>query len=242
MSHFLLVHGAWHGGWCWEQVVPFLEAAGHQATAPDLPGHGSNACPIADVTLNSYVESLCDLLDGLDQTVVLVGHSMGGIVISELAERRPDSVAQLVYLSAFLIGKGETLLETNQDDHDSLLSKYRQIAEDKLSMTVHPEGIRSLFYHDCSDEDAAAAQARLVPQALAPITTPISVTETNWGRIPRAYIECLQDRALTLDLQRHMQDAHPCGETISLDCGHFPHYAQPELLADALISQARSGA
>ena len=85
MATFLLVHGACTGGWCWEKVVPLLEAKGHKVCAPDLPGLGNDQTPPAVVTLADNVEKLSRLLDKMDEPVVLVGHSLGGVTISALA-------------------------------------------------------------------------------------------------------------------------------------------------------------
>lgn len=86
MSTYLLVHGAWHGGWCWRKVVPLLEAQGHKVLAPTLPGHGEDKTPAAAVTLRSYADTICRLAGAQTKPVILVGHSMGGIVITQAAE------------------------------------------------------------------------------------------------------------------------------------------------------------
>ncbi|HNV55188.1 MAG TPA: alpha/beta fold hydrolase, partial [Pseudomonadales bacterium] len=109
MANLLLVHGAWHGGWCWRDLRPLLEADGHRVWAPDLPGHGDHPLPVAQVSLQGYVESLCDLIETIGQPVVLVGHSMGGIVISQLAQQRPERIERLVYLTAMLPRSGQSL-------------------------------------------------------------------------------------------------------------------------------------
>src|SRR5262245_17861037 len=100
MSTFVLVHGAWHGAWCWYKVVPQLTQAGHTAIAPDLPGLGRDRTPLAEISLDRWTEAICEIVDAATEPVVLVGHSRGGIVISEVAERRPARVATLVYLTA----------------------------------------------------------------------------------------------------------------------------------------------
>lgn len=87
MSTFVLIHGAAHGGWCWYKVVPLLEKQGHTVLAPDLPSHGRDKTPLAAVTLQLYVDSVCKLLDEQQEPVILVGHSMGG----ELSRRWPKS-------------------------------------------------------------------------------------------------------------------------------------------------------
>src|SRR5260370_40737879 len=108
MSTYLLVHGAWHGAWCWRKVVPLLEKVGNGWLAPDLPGHGQDSTSLAYVTLEAYVSRLLPLVDAAPEPVILVGHSLGGTVISQVAEARPEKVRLLVYLSALLPRAGES--------------------------------------------------------------------------------------------------------------------------------------
>ncbi|GIT02304.1 MAG: hypothetical protein CM1200mP27_09290 [Chloroflexota bacterium] len=111
MTTFVLVHGASHGSWCWDKVVPLLAAQGHEAIAVDLPGntYGEFDIPVGEVTLQSYVNHVCKVLDGLDEPAVLVGHSLGGLTITQSAEWRPDKVSTLVYLTALLLEDGQAM-------------------------------------------------------------------------------------------------------------------------------------
>jgi pimeloyl-ACP methyl ester carboxylesterase len=114
MATFLLIHGAMGGAWCWERVIPGLRAAGHAAVAIDLPGQGADATPLAEITLPRYAEAVCDALDGMNGVggpVLLTGHSMGGMVITQAASQRPEKLAGLVYVAAFLPGPGQSLLD-----------------------------------------------------------------------------------------------------------------------------------
>jgi pimeloyl-ACP methyl ester carboxylesterase len=108
MANFLLIHGACHGGWCWERVAPLLEAAGHSVAAPDLPGHGDDATPMSELSLERYGAFVAELAVSYGP-VVLVGHSMAGAVISRAAEAVPDQIERLVYLTAYLPQSGESL-------------------------------------------------------------------------------------------------------------------------------------
>ena len=118
MANYVLVHGSGHGAWCWQRIVPLLEAKGHNVAAVDLPGNGHDDTPLADVTLETYAEHVCGVLDSLDGPAVLVGHSLGGISISRAAELRPYKVAVLVYLTAVLIPDGATFMGTVSGDSD----------------------------------------------------------------------------------------------------------------------------
>ena len=110
MARIVLVHGAFAGAWCWEPVLPGLRAAGHEVEAIDLPGSGGDETPVEEVSLDAYANRVCAVLaDG--RPAVLVGHSMGGMVITQAAARCPEHVAALVYLAAFLPADGQSLME-----------------------------------------------------------------------------------------------------------------------------------
>ncbi len=236
MATYVLVHGAWHGAWCWNKVVPLLEKAGHKAVAPDLPGHGEDKTPIAEVSLQAYTDKVCQVLDAQSDRVVLVGHSMGGIVITQAAEYRPAKIKTLVYLTAFLLRNGESLLQVASGDTEALLLPNLIMAEDQSYSTVRDEALKDVFYGDCSDEDVARARSLLVPQAAAPPAAPMNTTEENFGRIPRVYIECLRDRAISPSVQKRMYTALPCQKVISMDTDHSPFFSAPEELVAHLTS------
>jgi pimeloyl-ACP methyl ester carboxylesterase len=240
MSAFVLVHGGWNGGWCWDKVVPLLEEAGHRVEAPDLPGLGNDRTPIPEVSLQSYVDRITQVLDAQPEPVVLVGHSAGGVVISQAAEQRPEKVRLLVYLAAFLLRDGETLFSAAEDETGSLVLPNLVMSEDGASATIREDVIREGLFHDCSEEDAERAKSRFVPQALAPFATPLSLTQGNFGRVPRAYIETLQDRAISPAFQKVMYGRMPCREVVSMDTSHSPFFSAPEELAGHLEALARS--
>jgi pimeloyl-ACP methyl ester carboxylesterase len=164
MSTFVLVHGGWNGGWCWEKVVPLLEEAGHEAEAPDLPGSGDDPTPIPEVSLQGYADWISGVLDAQSEPVVLVGHSSGGVVISQAAEQRPDKVKLLVYLAAFLLRDGETLFSVAENETGSLILPNLVMSEDGASATIREDVIKEALFHDCSDEDAERAKSRFAPR------------------------------------------------------------------------------
>ena len=233
MSRIILVHGAWHGAWCWNQLIPLLQQAGHQVIAPDLPGHGSDATPRNKISLKRYVASLETLLLSDDQPAVLIGHSMGGVVISQLAERHPEKIEKLIFVCGFLLKNGETVA-TKNGSKPALLGENMRISEDGLSVTINPEAIEEIFYHDCDPAEAASAKARLTPQAAAPINSAVQLTADNFGKVPRDAIVCLQDRAIHPDLQREMYRDGNCAELFELDSGHSPFLSMPGQLAEVI--------
>lgn len=234
MSTFVLVHGAWHGGWCWQRIVAQLEAMGHVAVAPDMPGHGSDAAPIAGVTLDDIVARVCQTIDAQAEPVVLVGHSYGGAMITQAAEQRADKIKSLAYVTAFLLGNGQSVTQLAAEDADSHLSGQVEIADDDSVATVKPEALRDCFYGQCSDADFAFARARLCQEAMAGLRTPMRTSAAGFGRLPRTYIECLRDHAISLAMQRRLQAALPCGRVFTLDTDHSPFFSAPDALSEAL--------
>jgi len=239
VATFLLVHGACHGGWCWEKVVPLLEARGHRACAPDLPGLGDDHTPPANVTLADNVERLSRLLDKMEDQVVLVGHSLGGVTISQLAEARRRKLKALVYLCALLPLSGKSGRDMTALDADAMFRLSRQVSPDGLTYTFGRDKIPSLFYADVSPEDRYRAIERLRPQPLAISTTPVTLSDDRFGSVPRWYIECTHDNAIAINLQRQMVKLTPC-KVITMECGHSPFYSQPAELADHLEAVARA--
>lgn len=235
MSTFVLVHGSWHGGWCWYKIVPRLERAGHRALAPDLPGHGRDRRALGGITLDDYVRGVTDLLDRESEPVILVGHSRGGIVISQVAEARPDKVGALVYLAAFLVPEGGTALELARTDRDSLVLPNLQLDRDAGWDMLAAHAYREALYADCTDDDIALARSLLTPEPIAPAATPLRLSDDRYGRVPRTYIELTQDRAVSVALQRRMVEAMPCRAVRSLAASHSAYFSTPDLLTSQLL-------
>jgi pimeloyl-ACP methyl ester carboxylesterase len=235
MATYVLVHGPWHGGWCWEHVAPLLRAAGHRVETPDLPGHGDDRTPAAEITLRLYAEAIERVVSTLPEPAGLVGHGTSGAVISEVAGRSPERVSLLVYLAAFLLQDGESVLDVGLTDRDSLLLENLVTYPTQGVMTVCPGSLRDIFYHDCPDDVVATAIARIGPEPIAPAATPVAVTPERFGRVPRVYVETRHDRALGYPLQRRMHRHLPCEQVHTLATGHAPFFAAPEALASCLL-------
>lgn len=237
MAVYILVAGAAHGGWCWHKVAPLLEAAGHEVLCPDLLGLGADVTPLSDLSLARWVDQVTALVEARLERVILVGHSRGGLIISEVAERVPDRVERLIYLTAFLLADGQTLAEVAATDQDSMIGPNLVIDDSAGSWSIRPEAAVEGFFADCSTEDLAYTFARLRPEPLFSLSTPIHVTQERFGTVPRTYVECLQDRAITPACQRSMQAVWPCRRVLTLDTSHSPFLSAPRALADALMAE-----
>jgi pimeloyl-ACP methyl ester carboxylesterase len=236
MSTYVLVHGAWHGSWCWNKVIPLLQEEGHKVITPDLPGHGSDRTPISTVSLQAYTDCVCHILDEQSEPVILVGHSMGGVVISQAAECRPEKINTLVYLAAYLLRNGESVYQVAEADQQSLIIPNAIPSADQSSATLKDEAVREVFYGDCTDEDVTLAKSSLIPQAVAPLVTPLSTTEGNFGKVRRVYVSCLRDRAVTPSCQEKMYTSLPCDKVVCMDTCHSPFLSAPQELAKILLS------
>lgn len=238
MATFVLIHGAWHGGWCWEFVAPLLEAAGHQVVAPDLPGMGGDKTPLGEITLERWGRFVESVVREQGEPVVLVGHSRGGIVISQAAEYAPDCLAGLVYLAAFLVPNGRTLHETMQMIPPRRESDGSLVMAPDGTATIAPDAVKRVFYNTTSDDLVARAAALSGPEPMVSFTTPLKVSDARWGRVPRSYIMCTEDRAIAPHLQRVMVEALPCREVLTMTTDHSPFYSAPDALARHLIGLA----
>ncbi len=231
-----MIHGAWHGAWCWDKVVLLLKQKGHRVEAVDLPGSGNDKTPIPQVTLDACTQKVCRVLDAQPESVILVGHSLGGLTTTQAAEYRPDKIKTLVYLTAFLLRNGQSRISVRDQDPDSLAPRNTIYSEDKTYTVFRKEAAKEVFYADCSDEDIARAKSLLCSQASAPLNAPLHLTEENFGRVPRVFIECLNDKAISPSMQKKMYTATPCQKVLSLNTSHSPFFSAAEALTAHLIS------
>lgn len=238
MATFILVHGAWHGAWCWRHVLPLLRDRGHEVLAPDLPGHGDDPAAVGGQSLDDYVQRIEGVVRGCGGDVVLVGHSLAGLVISAVAEALPERVRRLVYVTAFLPRDGDSLVRICSVDPDNPLNAASLRTPDAKCVTVDPARLREIFYADCPDDDFAIASARVGPEPIAVMFQTVHVTPGRFGRVARAYIHCSRDVALPLFVQEQMVAASPCEIVLTLPTGHSPFFAAPEQLAEMLDALA----
>jgi len=237
MANFVLVHGAWHGAWCWHRLKPLLEADGHCVVAPDLPGHGEDTTPAQEVTLQTCAQRVCATVEQLDEPVIMLGHSLGGMVITQAAEHCAGRLRCLVYLAAFLPRNGQSMMQLEQTRPQPMVAESLVLPGDEHGVRVRAECLQSLFYHDCPAEDVAFAAARLRPQPMSLLGTEVTISPAGFGTVPRYYIECTDDHVLHPDLQRAMVAATPC-TVYSMRSSHSPFFSAPTELATLLTGIA----
>lgn len=234
MATFVLIHGAWHGAWCWAATAAELEKAGHRVVAVDLPSHGNDRTAAQDVTLDSYAQAIANVVRAQREKVVLVGHSMGGMAISAAAELVPDRIRRLIYLAAFLPRDGESLIALEERNPRPSVPPAMVMKDGAPTVTLRPEKLTELFYHDVAHHEAEAAKSKLTPQPLAPVAAPVKLTGERFGRVPKAYVECLYDKAISIELQRDMIAKTPVEQVVSIAASHSPFLSAPVLTAQVL--------
>jgi pimeloyl-ACP methyl ester carboxylesterase len=234
---FIMVHGAWQGSWAFDTVVPRLKAAGHDAVAADLPGDGHDDTPPGEVNLDAYARKVASLVDSVQGPVVMVGHSMGGITASTISEMRPDRVVLAIYLCAFMLPDGMAVL----DFYEKYLEPWMKGAHARVTYEagtskIDPVSAVDVFYQLSDRRVAEAAAARLTPQPEGARRSKLHLTAENYGKVPRVYIEALQDRSVHLPLQRKMQEITGCTAVEALDSDHAPQLSMPDALVEKLLS------
>ena len=242
----LLVHGAWHSARCWESFTPVLEAQGFAVHTMTLPGHGEKARFGWFVGMRDYVRAVGATADAIVQKsgspCVLLGHSMGGLVISAAAEARPSLFSALVYLAAFVPTRAPASL---LDLVGSISEAVRPEGELGMSpqqhfwrgiLTMDEEAAAQFFYHKCKGDLHELARRNLGPQPMRPWRAKVKWTEARLGRIPKYYVACAQDRAIPIEAQRIMQEHVPFAGAASLKTDHSPFESCPQDLAKELAA------
>ena len=236
---FILIHGSWHSAWNWHKVTPLLEKQGHRVFAIDLPGMGRDKTPIENVTMEMVFAKICNLIDSIQGKVILVGHSKNGIMISQAAEYRPDKIEKLVYLAAYLIPNGKTQREYSMQDTQGVLKPYVTKHDATNGTTLGSEIYQEGLYHDCEPYITELAKVLLSHEPFVSGVTPLQLTDDNFGRVPRYYIECTEDRAVTPFIQQKMYNDTLCKKVYKLATSHSPFFSKPVELVDTLLEIAK---
>jgi pimeloyl-ACP methyl ester carboxylesterase len=232
MSTFALVHGAWHGAWCWERLTPLLQRAGHDVVAPDLPCDDGAA-----TTFDPYADVICAALDECEDDIVVVAHSLAGAIGPLVAARRP--VRHLVYLCAAVPVPGRSFYNQRREQPDMAnpdWDKGLSEPDEQLRLKwVDLDMARQLFYDDCDEQTVTAAFDRLRPQSAHIFAAPFSLTKLP--SVGCTYVVCTEDRLLNPEYQR--RTARDIGANlVELPGSHSPFLSRPQAVADILLRVA----
>ncbi len=242
-QHFVLVHGAWSTSAVWSRLAPHLRAAGHRVTAIELPGRGRDSRPSEDVTLASYASAITDVLKIQGSSVVLVGHSLGGMAVSQATEYAPDMVRTLVFLTAFVMGDGETTAsrrDPNSGLNPALRFDFRPGTKIPLRSRLDPAyaaQIRAAWFPELPQGDADQVIRDLISEPAAPAAEKLQLSAARFGRVDKVYIQCSRDGGITPSMQRNHASKWPMRRVLTLEAGHWPMLSMPERLSRMLTTE-----
>jgi pimeloyl-ACP methyl ester carboxylesterase len=235
-NEFVMVHGAAHGAWCWDEVAERLEAKGHRVITLDLPGHGRRASEVRQASVAAYARAVADAmaLAGISRGIV-VGHSMGGVVISKAAELVPGRIAHLVYLAAVVLPDGGSLagVHLTAAGREALRGMVAGRGDGAFLYPAEIAWARWMGDLPWQDPITTRALALLTPQAARPFLEPVDLRRFYALRVPRSYIRCLRDAAVP-PAKAAVYAARLGVKPIDMDCAHDAMLSAPDELARIL--------
>jgi pimeloyl-ACP methyl ester carboxylesterase len=241
-NNYVLVHGAWQAPYAWQTVKNNLEKQGNKVIVIELPGHGDDHTTPADITLDVYRDKVINAISTIDGKVILVGHSLGGMVISAVAEALPAKIEKLVYVAAYLPLSGQTLDSLAHMDPDShldgdgiLIFNY-----DAFTVDVKQDQIIDLFIQDGTPQVQSLVLQNYRTEPLKPFINPVTLTAQNFGSVKKAYIKTLQDHVVSPYLQGKMIEDGGVKSVYQINTGHSPFLSQPDTLTSLLTKIANN--
>ncbi len=234
----VLVHGAFENDQVWGHVAGKLQADGYQVVAVNLPGRPGNAATPDKVSLSLYGDTVVAALAKLNRPAVVVGHSFGGIVIADAAEKAPKKVKTLVFTAAYLPHDGDSLVSLAMQDPDAKVGPHLQIKKEQGIASIEYSARADLFANGGPEGLRKAIPDLILDEPLAPLATPVHVTAANFGRIDKVYIHTAMDQVISPAFQAKMVASTPVRVEFTLPTGHTPFLTDPEELAKDIEAAA----
>lgn len=235
-KHFVLIHGAWHGGWAWEGVIRSLTEAGHTAEAPTLPGHSPDD-DRSRITFESYVQKITEVLWRQTNPVVLVGHSSAGFLLQSAAPMVRRKIERLIFLNAWILPGNTAQLDLVPPASARQLTAGANASPDN-SVPVMDEFVRNILM---AGEDKNAQDnviSRLTPQPLALFNTPVNVEAFNDLDVPKSVVYCRDDTSLPPGTFLRMAEGLGRFDMVEIEGGHEALVTHPARVAEALVRAA----
>jgi pimeloyl-ACP methyl ester carboxylesterase len=236
---FVLVHGSFQGPFAWQFVQAQLLAAGQKVVVVELPGHGQDQTPPATLTLNSYRDKVVEAITAVNGPVVLVGHSLGGAIITAVADTIPALIQKLVYLAGFIPTNGQSVIDLNSMDPNSQLTPALMPSADFSTVSVANDKLLSIFCQDGSDAINQLLMTNNRPEPTAPLYSKIVLSNPASAAIPKYYIHTTNDRCITIDLQNQMVATAGLQNVFSIASSHSPHLSMPEKVTSILLDSLK---
>ncbi|MCD0465946.1 alpha/beta hydrolase [Flavobacterium sp. ENC] len=234
----VIVHGAWSSANDWHHVAGYLTAEDINLITVNLPGHGTDQTPVSNISLQLYVYEVLKAI-GDATAVTLVGHSFGGIVVSEVAELIAPQIKKLIYIAAFVPKNGDSLLSLAQTDSESHIGKSLIVDELAGVARITKEAITDVFLADAPKPVAEYVTNNLRPEPSAPLSTAVTLSEANFGNINKVYVHSLNDHTIGYSLQQKMVKEAGILRTYSLPSSHTPFIVFPQILSAILTLEAK---
>lgn len=232
---YVLVHGAWQAPYVWNEVRTELEQKGNKVIVVELPGHGKDNTPAHTLTMNVYRDKVIDAINKVKGKVILVGHSMGGVVVTAVAEQIPAKISKLVYIGAFVPASGQSLGELANTDPDSKLGPLLTQSADQLTLDVKHDSLTDLFINDGTPAAKKAVLDNYRPEPAIPFGDKVTLTKEGFGSVEKVYIKTLKDIVISPGLQDRMVAAAGIKTIYTVNTSHSPFLAQPAQVSALLI-------
>jgi pimeloyl-ACP methyl ester carboxylesterase len=235
-STFVLVHGAWHGGWCWRRVSDRLRAAGHRVFTPTCTGLGERAHLLSrEITLDTFAKDVAGVIEAEElRNVILVGHSFGGLPISGVAEMMADRIRHLVYLDSLVVQPGKSPFDGLPPDIVATRIKAAEETSGGLSLPTPPPSVFGVT----DEADAAWIKRRLTPHPLGTYKSPLNIKNPVGNGLPRTYISCTSPAYTALDGVKAWVKQQPGWTWAEIATGHNAMVTAPDELTRMLVGIA----
>jgi len=233
-KHFVLIHGAWHGGWCWDGVIKELEKQGHTAEAPTMPGHNPGD-DRSGIKFDDYVDKINSVLAKQDTPVVLAGHSSAGFLLQMAAPKAPDKIQQLIFHNAFILPNGKCQFDLVPPEASEGMTAAANASPDNC-VPVIEDFVRHQLMAGEPAEVQDALISRLVPQPLAIFTTAVNTADFNKLTIPKTVLFCKEDASLPPGAFIGMAQGLGDFKLVEVSGSHESLFTNPSVVAGGLIS------
>ncbi|WP_090556325.1 alpha/beta fold hydrolase [Pedobacter hartonius] len=236
---FVLVHGSFQAPYAWQFVKARLEALGQKVVVVELPGHGQDQTDPKTISIKTYRDKVVQAITAINGPVVLVGHSLGGAVITAVTDTIPERVEKLVYLAGFVPANNQSILDLTMMDPNSLFGPALTFSAAGATASIANDKIVSVFAQDGNDQVKKLLMDNNRPEPIAAQADKLILKNPSFAAVPKYYIQTTQDHAVTIDLQKKMISAAGIMNVYSVDSGHCPMLTQPDKVSDLLLQISR---
>ncbi len=232
---FVLVHGAFQAPYAWESVKTKLEAAGQKVVIIELPGHGQDQADPRTISIKTYRDKVVNAITRISGPVILVGHSLGGAIITAVTDTIPKRVEKLVYVAGFVPGNAQSILDLTTMDPNSQFGPSLTFSPDGATASIANDKIASIFAHDGDHHVKQLLIENNRPEPIAPQADKVFLKNADFKNVPKYYVRTKQDHAITIDLQDKMINLAGIKNVYTIDSGHCPMLTQPDQVTALLL-------